>query len=673
MRVNIGIAASVVASTISTWPPIQPYDAVDCVQNQHGALLITKDCLDPDYASIIIDNETDADDPVPHHRVSGHFNGTDTDFNLYFPPPHQWKGRFFQLVYPSQNSTADDNEIEFGVESGGVTVHGAGTTGYRADAALAKFTRQLAREYYKISSEKIHGYVYGGSGGSLKTVGAAENTFGVWDGCVVLIQAVPMSIPYNWNMRSLGGLILAQHKDEIISAVQPGGSGDPYRGLDKVEKDVLREISALGIPPRGWEDWEAIAGNSTQLWQTMKDIAVPMIQDMDSTYVDDFWAKQGYAGSEKGALGDRFRDALIEFNSTIHSVNVGEDRLVSEFVLENLPTHAADAVGLGFSVMVNGTQRWFSGTLDFSSRTVYILAGAAEVTLAALTQGENIIVDNRWFLAAHTYHRHQLPQSQGGWYAHDCLRHGNGSAIYPQRAIVAGPLISQSSAGGGLHSGNITMKTIVMDNLLDFDALPWHADWYKDQVEKAKGSLDDHFRLYYNDNADHLMGHLSAPITRRVVDFTGLYQQHLRDLVLWEEEGIVPPQPTNYTIEGGQVSVPPSATDRRGIQPVVKARIAGGDHIQVTAGQRVEIRVEAQVPTNVGQIVKVEFDPLGTGDFSSQSITVGAEVELSFSFAYATPGVYFAGVRVASHREGDVNTNIALAWNLDRVKVEVLP
>lgn len=76
------------------------------------------------------------------------------------------------------------------------------------------------------------------------------------------------------------------------------------------------------------------------------------------------------------------------------------------------------------------------------------------------------------------------------------------------------------------------MKTIVMTTLLDFDALPWHADWYKSQAASAKGDLDDHCRLYYSDNADHTMGfrRIQAPHSNRVVDSTGLYQQHLRDL-----------------------------------------------------------------------------------------------------------------------------------------------
>jgi hypothetical protein len=47
---------------------------------------------------------------------------------------------------------------------------------------------------------------------------------------------------------------------------------------------------------------------------------------------------------------------------------------------------------------------------------------------------------------------------------------------------------------------------IAMNNLLDFDVFPWHAECYKMQVEKAKGGLKDQYRLYCSDNADHAIG-----------------------------------------------------------------------------------------------------------------------------------------------------------------------
>lgn len=645
---------------------------VNCaIDEDTGALFITADCVDPDYTSPIIDSETDETTPTLHRKVSGHFNGTDVDFNIYLPPKSQWHGRFFQLLYPSQTSTADDNAIAFGVESGGYTIQASGTTGYRADAALAKLSRQIAQQYYNGSSDRIHGYVYGGSGGSLKAIGSAENTLGVWDGCVALIQATPMSIPYNWGMRAFGGLILANRSKELIDALQPGGTGDPYAVLDDLERTVLTETQHLGVPSKGWEDWDSIARNRTQLWQTLKDITVPMLQSMDPTYADDFWSKNGYAGSDQSALGQSFRAALSEFDSTIENVTVGGDGLASHFVLKSVPENVTNVVGFGFSVKVNNTSHHFSGMLDVDTRIVSILAGASETALSALVPGTAIQVDNRWYLAAHTYHRHQLPTPESGFYGYEYLRDEDGEPIYPQRDVLMGPVVSQSTSGGGKHTGNITMKLIVMDNLLDFDALPWHADWYKNKVHEAKGDLEDHYRLYYSDNADHVMGEIKAPYTSRVVDFRGIYQQHLRDLVGWVENNIVPPTPTNYTVERGQVVIPSSASERKGIQPVVELSVDGYKRTQVAPGAKKEFHVKVQVPDGVGQIVALEWDPLGVGAYTKKEIVVGAEIDLRFSYAYEKPGVYFAGVRAASHRDGNSKTEIALAWNLDRVRVVV--
>ena len=170
----------------------------DCVAPVGAPLQITADCVDAKFATAVIDKESDETNPVPHRKVSGHFDGTTTDFNIYLPKDG-WDGRFFQLVYPLQNSTAEDREIGFGAESGGYTVRVKGGEGYRGDAAVAKLSRTIAQDYYKSSKKRqIYGYIYGGSGGSLVVIGAMENTVGIWQGAVPLVQAIPMSNPNNF-------------------------------------------------------------------------------------------------------------------------------------------------------------------------------------------------------------------------------------------------------------------------------------------------------------------------------------------------------------------------------------------------------------------------------------------------------------------------------------------
>ncbi len=55
-----------------------------CAQSGPAApMQVTADCLDAQYAQPVIDAETDETSPVPHHRVSGHFEGTNIQFNIY--------------------------------------------------------------------------------------------------------------------------------------------------------------------------------------------------------------------------------------------------------------------------------------------------------------------------------------------------------------------------------------------------------------------------------------------------------------------------------------------------------------------------------------------------------------------------------------------------------------
>ncbi|GIZ48054.1 hypothetical protein CKM354_001112900 [Cercospora kikuchii] len=645
--------------------------AVECV-TEGQALIVTRDCIDPEYASPIFTNRSNESRPVSHERISGYFNGTTVNFTFYLTPKPQWKGRFFQLVYPTQNASAPDYAIAFGVESGGFTIQASASVGYRADAATAKLARRVAQDYYNVSADEIYGYVYGGSGGSLEIVGAAEKTFRVWDGCLVLIQATPMSIPYNWGMRAFGGLIFGNKSAEVVDAVQPGSSVDLTSVLNDLEQAVLEEVTALGVPLQGWEDWDAIVGNRTQLFQTLKDITIPIIQDMDPTYADDFWTKDGYAGAEQSALGERFRAALVEFNSTIVSKATGDHGMTTEFVLDDVPENAAGTIGLGFSIMVNDTLQPFSGHLDPDTRTVYISSrGTTNETLHALVSGARVAVDNRWYLAAHTFYRHQVPPKDSGFYAFDYLRDDAGQPLYPQRSTLIGPLISQSTTGGSTHTGNITMKAIALQTLLDFDAFPWHADWYSKQVAKAKGGIEDHYRLYFGENADHAMSRLGPPFTKRLVDWTGLYEQHLRDLSAWVEFGIEPPTPTNYTVQDGQVRIPSAASERKGIQPVVELVVNGTKRAEVASGNEINFNAKAEVPTGFGQLVALEWDAYGNGEYVNQDFEVGEVLNVQFSHVYEEPGLYFAGVRVASHREGNTTTEVALAWNMDRVRVIV--
>ncbi|WP_207455310.1 PKD domain-containing protein [Herbiconiux sp. SYSU D00978] len=286
---------------------------------------MTNDCIDQQYNKPVVDEEVDVASPVPHRRISGHFEGTNISFNIYLHASNQkdqWQGRFFQFTYPTtfspeQNTAkADDRAIGFALTTGGYAVqagNGSVSLGYRHGAAAAKFAEKLAAAYYGTDRE-IYGYLYGPSGGSFQTVGAAENTTGVWEGFVPMVQAVPTPNSYNFNGRAAAELILSDKAADIRDALLPGGSGDPYATLDAAESAMLTEVHRLGIPWEGWENPNYLLGYDPAYFGTGLDSDSPLAYD--PTYVEDFWKAPGYLGTEQTPLGERVRQELAEMGDT---------------------------------------------------------------------------------------------------------------------------------------------------------------------------------------------------------------------------------------------------------------------------------------------------------------------------------------------------------------------
>ncbi|KAF7555024.1 hypothetical protein G7Z17_g2468 [Cylindrodendrum hubeiense] len=647
----------------------------DCVTlGSSGPLQVTLDCIDPIYNLAVIDSETEVSVPVPHRKISGHFDGTTVDFNIYLPHDG-WDGRFFQLVYPLQSSIASDYDIRFSAESGAYAVRVSGTLGYRADAAAAKFARTLAGKYYKRESAGIYGYIYGGSGGSLQTIGAIENTFGVWSGAVAMIQAVPVSNPNNWCIRGFGGFVLESKKDKLADVLGPGGHGDPSKVLNTLEKSVLQEVSALGVELKIWgDDFEGAGQNRKGLWDSIMEMTLPNVRLADPTYADDFWSKPGYIGAEQSALGKFFRKKLFKYQATVREVRFGTDNIPNEIILDKFPSNVPDH-GLEFTIQSKdgeGTAGTFTAELDQSSKTARIKVNNSPTVLASLVKGTKLSIDNRWFLSMLGYHRHQIP-TRSGFYGYDYLRNQNGEPIYPQRSFLLAPAIMRVASGGGTHTGNITTKVIVMDALRDYDAFPWHADWYKDQVQTSLGNrFSDNYRLYYSDNADHYIGEVTKPVSTRLIDAAGIAEQHVRDVSAWVEKGKEPPISTRYAVQKGQVDVPRSASQRRGIQPIVELTTQGAKRVETKLGRSVDFKAHVELPPNTGKVVSVEWDFEGVGDYIKKEFgTARQSFDVKVTNNYLKRGTYFPSVRVTSHRDGDTTTPYCLTRNLDRVRVIV--
>lgn len=597
---GLAIALSALVATGASADPVQP----ECASTESGAVLVTPDCVDPAYANVVIDGETDETAPVPHHRVSGHFEGTDISVTIYLPPAEQWEGRFFQYTYPitftagEDLSQATDRAIGFAIASGGYAVQAGNaglSLGYRHTAAAALFAERYAADYYD-TDEQIHGYLYGPSGGSFQTIGAAENTSGVWDGYVPMVLGTPMSNPYNFTIRAAAELILGDKAEQISDAVLPGGSGKPYAGLNAGEKAMLKELVSFGVPLRAWENSDYLLGYSEQFPDGLSGFLPFSGAD---EYVAAFWSEDGYLGTEDSSLGDAVRAALAERGDT--------------------PENRS----------------------DIASRFIY---------------------------------RHQLPAADSGYVGFDQFRDDDGEPLYPQLTPVWGPLITGGVGGNAAWDGSIEGKMIVVDNLYDSDALPYHADWYAQRVEASLGArtFRDSFRLYYNDHADHQDAPPTGDRATYLVNWYGMVEQALRDISAWVEDGTNPPRSSQYTVTNAQVSVPAKAARSGGIQPTVDLSANLRTSVTVRVGQPVLLTACIQVVPGTGEVVEVAWDLEGSGDYTARTVRWPRELVVTArTVRFDEPGIYYVAVRTTVQRDGVVSP-YAQVQNLDRVRVVVV-
>ncbi|KAH7119213.1 hypothetical protein EDB81DRAFT_766824 [Dactylonectria macrodidyma] len=627
---------------------------------------VTPNCTDPSFVTAVIDGEVDSIAPIPHRLVSGHFNGTTIKFNIYLPPANQWEGRFFQFVYPLATQDAENETIQFSIESGGYAVQISGMIGFRADAATAKVARLIAAEYYKSGCRHIFGYVYGGSGGSLQTVGAMESSRGVWDGAVPFLQAVPVSYLGNPSTRALAGLVLKGKAAQIADAVRPGGH-DPRHHLTTLERDIFTEATKMGIPIGVWEIFASV-GNSSVLAQFSGGI-----NGVDPTYVQDFWSAPGYLGTEQSELGDLIRVQVVNQTSRIDQVEKIGDQTI-HLTLDKAPTAQP---GLQFTLFSakNSSAGALTGSLNDKILTVQ--ASGNDGVFSSLDKGLNVQIDNLAFIAMHPYYRYQIPK-RAGFYGFDQFKDAEGQPIYPQRS-VDGSLSAAQATSQSLFTGNIQCKVIAVNNMADYDAFPWHADWYRSQVEQELGArAHDNYRLWYNEHAEHTFtagfgGALpSGSYAARIVDGSPMIHQALRDLSAWVERGVEPPQNTNYTVVDSQVVVAKDASQRYGVQPIVVLQVNGSDRHKVAVGSPVLFEAFAEVPTDTGKIISMEWDFLGVGDFTAAPLTSAEEsVDVMASFVYDKPGTYYPVIKVTAHRDGDKGSIFGRVANLGRCRVVV--
>ena len=549
--------------------------------------------------------------------------------------------------------------------------------GYRASAAVAKHSRLVAVEMY--GPHRPYGYVWGGSGGSFKTISCIENTVGVWDGAVPYIMPSPVAAPNIYTAIGNAMRVLKPKMPMIVDAVEPGGSGDLYAGLNKEERAALLELTRMGFPPRSLYKWDRLGMG-----------ALPVIMDnfmtWDPHYVDDFWTVTGYLGADSPATLQPFR---IQQATTIRKVVMadearklglpvpmaagaaGEAGIVpAAFVVENLPK--GDLIGASI-VLKDGKQLYITGVYGDAMTVAYgPIAGPA---VNSIKVGDAVRIDNSTWLAFQSFHHHQVPPREQGYYIFDQFRGPDGRPLYPQRPELLGPRMNDIG-GGSVESGRFAGKMIVVESLMDEHAAPWNADWYRSKVKEALGSkLDDHYRLWFSDHALH-GGPVDASDRVHVISYTGILQQALRDLAAWVEKGVPPPAGTTYKMIDSQVVVPASAAQRKGIQPVVTLTANGKARADVKVGMPVTFSGVVEAPPHTGQVVVADWDFEGAGDYPVAGEikpldSTGNRASVTTTYSFTKPGTYFPVLRAASQRQGDAKTPYARVQNLARVRVVV--
>lgn len=650
--------------------------------------------------------------PIECRYIHGGFEDG-TKFSFYFPKKESYKDRFFQYITPfpdseiaSQNYPYEISPIVMSIKHGAyfVETNEGGRVdftdmskqrdpsigAYRANAACAELSRWLAKQLYQC--QRPYGYCYGGSGGAYRTTGGMENLQNVWDGSVPFVLGSPSAIPNVFAVRMRALRLLKDKMDDIVDALEPGGSGDPYATLSMEQRQVLQEATRMGFPIKSWYGWKQMDAHGFL-------VLYKSVVRFDPTYFNhDFWQVPGYEGFDnphslqkdrvrtktvvKRVIGQQEAERLKLVSPLSESERgtadrswaaIGSDLKDKPVAYElNLPSND---IGMGGDLIIlGGTGKGIELQITKTQGHYVALAPTNAMTdLAKLRVGDSVQVDNSNFLAVQTYYRHQIPSKD--YYVWNQFRGYNDRPIYPQRPVLLGPLFTQSAAGC-LPEGKINGKMILLCSVWDREAFAWQGDWYRKKVEAHLGlASDNNFRLWYTDRALHADAAEDNPI--ETVSYMSTLAQALLDLSDWVERGISPSKTTDYQIVDGQVILSDNGADRGGLQPTVKALINGKERADVAIGEKVIIQVTVDVPKGTGSIVKADWCLDGKKyslpvDLSQATMSdTGEHAEFETTFSFDKPGIYFPTVKVYSQRNGNPEALDTAISNLGKVRVVV--
>jgi hypothetical protein len=669
-----------------------------------------------------IDEDTELDSPVPHRRIHGGFDGTATRFRFHFPSGG-YEGRMFNPLSGGNGGTEAFFDTIIGENIGGLSMcfrlggymvesnqghigddldpkGGEDPTlyGHRASAEAARFSKHLAQQLY--GEPPHHSYVFGGSGGARRSPLCLENAPDVWDGAMPFMGGG--DIAEHGNTKRLKGAqtisfctmfnvqrVLGDKLQNVIDAMAPGGSGNPFAGLTTHQREELAALYRLGFP-RG--DEFIIGEPMGQMWQWAAE--ADSIYEQDPSYFEDFWNTPGYIGHDLPQVvsGDRI-DKRVTISRVLNAQEVMDDptfatpefgtfRSVLQGVVEGTGTGyqlpcVIELKDLGPGYRLGAGIRIVNGR--GAGRQLYSVAVAGDyffcdargetsnLRFSDVLSGDEAHIDNSRWLAYGYYARHHLMDDP----QFDFLR-VDGKPIYSQH-----PLADLSAMMGVCYSGLFKGKLLWVHHTHDASLWPPQGVLYADAVTAAQGEdgARERYRLRWTDHAEHIpASFLPNPPGRAsntwLIDYLPVIEQSLQDLVDWVERGVVPAG-TSFTYDAGKVTLPDTAAERGGIQPVVRVLANGTTRTEATVGEAVTLDVIAEVPAGAGTIVAVEWDFDGSGSFPYSHPIDGTAtaVALSTTHAYDRPGMYFATARVSSHRSGDVNATNRRVPNLAQARI----
>jgi hypothetical protein len=655
--------------------------------------------------------------PRPHRYVHGGFADSSTLFSFYFPAAGAYRGRFVQyleggtggndvsLAAPQDKPAAKpalmdwiydlafDDMGAYLVESnqghrlfeGGLSLDNDIYT-WRASTEAARFSRHLAQQIYGAAPH--HGYVGGSGGGGNRTVACVENAPDVYAGGTPHVAPAGTTMP--WSVQARFHLMLSNDEvKRVIDAVEPGGSGDPYAGLNAAQREVLADLYRVGWP-RGAEN---------QL-QRMTHWAFQFsgLEKEDPTYFDDFWRVKGYLGADRPEL---LAPYLIDIETVVKRVlPVSEVMAPATLAFYRLPPDTP----FGLELEVDNQQALYMSNVevltgeaagrDLLINSVYRgLSALAERTpqmMRGIQPGDQVRVNNRRFIA---YCHHYLYSAENP----PEVRAKTGERIAQSRrpfAVDGVPVQPQRDPTGLSrakvpvekrgYQGKFESKLIWVSAAKDIWVWPTLAVEYAQLLRAQYGDrLDERFRFYWVENAtlappQIAMGYVQGGDLRvwdtRLVDYmNSIGRQAFRYLSDWVEQSKPPPASTSYEFSDTNALVlPPAAAQRKGIQPVVTATVNGGKRAEVRVGQPVQFDGVVEAPPGAGTIVAAEWDFESTGEYPVRHDHFDAlpTLKMSAQHRFEKPGTYFVAFRAGLHRDGTSGRGLP-THNIDRVRVVV--